>query len=500
MEPGTPLAGRDISFALTGLRPWQPVPVRVEFVDPRGEPAPWITEDEARIDLGGGEPVTKQTVFADETGQATWLRVATLDIEGVWTVRITLDGRTTSVSYPITQLQLATADVAEVGVELRRYRASVSDTYFSARVPAALAVDLQSHLAWAMDQLNAALGIRSVQIPDVYLAADGDILRKISDAIGVDLVFQDGFFKGGGARPGIYLRTDNLLGEVHRTLTHEYVHLALDEITAGAASPAWLNEGLATYLELELALLGQRPNASMRASYASGDLAKAAALSTTLLPLTSLESQRAWNGQMDQAIIRLQYSESYMAVRFLTETYGRTAALDVAGGLAARSTLTDALEKVTGLTYTRFRDDFVVWLLRWEDPGREAVRVYITKLRQIMDAENELAERRRRAAESPLSFSDRLAASAELLTAARALQSRLQNVSAPLDLALLHEEALVFLGTLVDWLTLERDYLRTGSSVTRTQANTMIPELNTRGTLVIRAVIAVAFNYNLGED
>ena len=45
VDPGQPFAGRDVSFAVEGIEPWQPV--IVELVDPRGEPAAWITEDEA---------------------------------------------------------------------------------------------------------------------------------------------------------------------------------------------------------------------------------------------------------------------------------------------------------------------------------------------------------------------------------------------------------------------------------------------------------------------
>ena len=58
VEPRQPLAGRDISFTLEDLKPWQRV--EVEFVDPRGEPAEWITENEANFAKVDGLPVTER--------------------------------------------------------------------------------------------------------------------------------------------------------------------------------------------------------------------------------------------------------------------------------------------------------------------------------------------------------------------------------------------------------------------------------------------------------
>ena len=142
VEPGQPLAGRDISFTLEGLKPWQRV--EIEFVDPRGEPSEWITENEANFAKVDGLPVTERTYFADESGQVKWLRIATQDVEGVWSVRITLDGQTITVSYPITQLQLPLQQFEDIGVQFRRYQGFISNVFYSADVPSSLTVDLQA--------------------------------------------------------------------------------------------------------------------------------------------------------------------------------------------------------------------------------------------------------------------------------------------------------------------------------------------------------------------
>ena len=39
------------------------------------------------------------------------------------------------------------------------------------------------------------------------------------------------------------MRTDDFLTELQRTLTHEYLHLAMDELAREQPLPAWLTEG-----------------------------------------------------------------------------------------------------------------------------------------------------------------------------------------------------------------------------------------------------------------
>ena len=128
VNPDTRLAGRDISFILRGLEPWQEA--SVEFFDPQGRPSEWITEGEVHFAQVDGAPVTKRILFGDASGETSWLRVGTQDREGVWTLEITVDGHTTSVSYAVSQLQLQ-VEQETLGVELRRYQGLVSNTLYS---------------------------------------------------------------------------------------------------------------------------------------------------------------------------------------------------------------------------------------------------------------------------------------------------------------------------------------------------------------------------------
>ena len=179
----------------------------------------------------------------------------------------------------VMDLPLPKPESAELGVELRRYRGSVSDTYTSALVPAALTIDLQSYLVWTMVVLSSEMGIaRTSQIPDLYLAGSGDALDRIREEIGFDVPIEpDGFYSAVGANPAVYIRTDYPLTSILRLLTHEYVHLALDEMSGGVRLPAWIDEGLATYAEYSLGLRSVRPDATRAQMYASIDVVKNAA-------------------------------------------------------------------------------------------------------------------------------------------------------------------------------------------------------------------------------
>jgi hypothetical protein len=493
VEPGQPLAGRDIAFALSGLKPWQSV--EVEFVDPRWQPVEWVTDDEVHFARRNGSPVTRMTLYADEAGRASWLRIGTKDAEGVWSVRITLDDQTTAVSYPVSQLQLPVQQIEKVGVELRRFQGLVSDTYYSALVPATLAVDLQSHLAWVVEQLWERWGIQSSAIPDLHLLGNRAVLGDVSDAIGVDLGFEAGYFKPGGERPGIYMRTDFFRAEIQTILTHEYTHLVLDEAAGGPLLPTWLNEGIAEYVETELGLLGERPDIARRSLYVSAELTRSAAASGSILPLTSLESRSSWNAQRDERLIRLQYAEAHMSVRFLAEEHGPNAPIAVAKGIAGGMGLEDALRKVTNLSYQEFQDSFFAWLKSWEDPERSKVLQYVRELSKVMDSWDSISERREATLQD--SHSARAPAVEAMVGDAQALHERLTALSHPASLSHLHDSALAFLSRAIEWLSLEQDYVKTGMDAKRSQANDMIPEIDARDILLWRSINDAQFTYQL---
>ena len=87
--------------------------------------------------------------------------------------------------------------------------------------------------------------------------------------------------------------------------------------------------------------------------------------------------------------------------------------------------------------------------------------------------------------------------SAGLVADSRDLQVRLRGLVPGESLTSLHDDATEFLASLVNMLTLERDYLESGIESKRTEAGKMIPELFGRVFRLQRDLSTVQFNYQL---
>ncbi len=489
-EPAQPIAGKDVEFTVAGLRPWQRV--TVEFIDPLGRPARWISEDETYFAPVNGNEVTERRLYADERGALRFARIGALDTEGIWKVRIAGLDQPMTVSYPVADLQLSGQGTRTVGVEFRSHRGQASNTYYSSRVPAALAVDVQAHLAYVIDAIDERIGLRIGQIPDLYLVWGRANLRRATTALGLELGFEGGFFWSGRQYPGIYLQVDTFRSGALRGVTHEYVHLLLDE-AYGDNTPAWLNEGLAEYMEYELEL-----DTPSRSFYRSADTAIAAAKAGALFPLRSLESQRSWNARTDDALIRLQYAQSHMAARYMMETYGESGVVDVMGELSAVTSLGSAIRQVTGVSYSTFEERFVEYLRGWEDPERESARRYAATLNMILDRYDQIRDRRSEVLD--LSLTQRVGPYEEMVSDARGLLAELERSGPPEEMRALHDDARAYLARVIDWLSLELEYSKTRQDSKRVEANNMIPEVNGRRSGVSSGLSSVVFNYLLPRD
>lgn len=494
LDPSRPIAGRDVTFTVQGLLPWQDI--TVEFINPLGSPAPWVTENESRFRPTNGREVTQRRLFADQTGTINFTRITALDSEGIWSVRLTGLEQPITTTYPVVDLQLQDQGSKTLGVELRSHRGRASDTFYSSGVPSALAVDVQAHLSYAIDGIEERLGVRTGRIPDIYLLWGRETLRKVKlAAVGRELGFEDGFFWSGSPNAGIYMQANDFRSDVMRLTTHEYVHLLLDEVSDGADLTAWLNEGLAEYFAFELALSGSRPDSARRAFYRSTDLVTAAADAGVLFPLSDLESQRLWNSRSDDAEIALQYSQSHMAVRYVIETYGVNSVVEVVNTLANGTRLDAAIRQVTGITYATFERRFREYTGAWKDEDREAIRQYIATLQDILERNDSIRDRRREILQ--MSWEQRRGPLGNAASDAQDLLNELNGVDPPADMQNLHGEALVYLGRLVDWLSLQVEYYRTRQDSKRVESNDMIPEIDARSTGVHREVNSVIYNYQL---
>ena len=395
-------------------------------------------------------------LYADDSGQLEWQRIGTKDGEGVWSVKFTVGGEPILVTYPITQLQLSVQEVEALGVDLRRYQGFVSDVYYSALVPAALVTDLQAHLAWVVDELESRAGIRSSRIPDLYLLGSRGHFEIVSAAAGREIGFEGGYYRSGGSRQGIYMRTDFLRTSVHRILTHEYVHFVLDEVAGARPIPPWLGEGVSRFFEYELGLLGERPDVARRVRYRAADVAGSAAQTGILIPLPALESQAAWNSQTDAGRSQLQYAQAYMAVLFLIETHGIDTLVDMVQRIGEGDRLAQGIQMVTGVSYGEFEERFARWLRDWEEPERGAVREYLQQVNNIVASLDDISARRQKILDEGRPLRGQLAARRDLESESRDLLASLDDALPPPEVSGLHTDAMAHVSRVITWLTLER--------------------------------------------
>ena len=120
-------------------------------------------------------------------------------------------------------------------------------------------------------------------------------------------------------------------------------------------------------------------------------------------------------------------------------------------------------------------------------------------LNDLLSEKEAISDRRRQALEDDLSLSQRRPLWTDMVSAARDLVARLEATDRPPVLGPLHEDAVAYLGRLVEWLGLELTYARTRVDSRRVEANQMIPEINAREARLIQEVGDVEFVYRLSE-
>ena len=485
VDPGRPLAGRDVHFTIEGLEPWQFI--TVEFIDPLGRPAPWVTEGE--FFYAGG--ATQQWFYADGNGTVRWVRIGAQDSEGIWTVKLTGLGDPVNVTYPVADLQLPLQGYKTLGVEFRIHQGTASNVYFSAGVPAALAVDAQAHLAFANAEVQETLGIRSGRIPDLYLVWGSESFKALQAALGLEFdVELQGFHWGSSSpNPGIYVNAELFRGLLWGVIAHEFIHLVQDELTGGGDLLVWLVEGLPGYMTYEMMLKTSRPQYIRREYYSSIDRAVTAAQEGRLLPLSA-------SRQEEDAPASLQFAQSHMAVRFMVETFGPASVVEVTKMAARGEDLDDILQQTIGLTLEAFEDQFHDYLKTWQDPTREAVREYTTALEQIIERKNAITDVRAEILNRPRS--EQVPIYAGMVSDVMALLAELEQVDLPEEMEELHAEALSIYRRIEEWFSIEHEYVQNGSEELRLAVIEIIRELTAREASLRGKLSDAIYNYQLG--
>ncbi len=420
----------------------------------------------------GGNPHS-QVLYADGEGVLRWSRLDYRDRAGDWTIAAETADKTLTFSYQLAVLDLGDLESLTFGVPLKVYRGPRANIFFSGLVPAAFAVDLQDHLGRFSRVLEEQLGIRSVQTPDIYVAGSGEQLIELLKAQGRPFVeAPGGYFSPREPRPGIYLRTDINPRFVPLASAHEYVHLVMKEYMEGKSTFVWISEGVAEYYSFEAGLETDRSYA-LSLIHQSADTVLKGALEEGL----SFYDGISTNG----------HDWGYMFVRYVTETIGANAAIEVMTEYNDRETpIEEGIEAALGTSYAQFEQDFMAWLEEWDDPRRAEIRPYLTLLQGTLDYLGDIGQRRRDLFDALREKYDRnkaIEGYAPLVAESERLLNELQAYSRPEGTENLNENALSYLQLNLKRFRLEQEAHDTGDPYATSEYATavaMIPELIAR--------------------
>mgnify|MGYP001381348141 CR=1 FL=1 len=128
-------------------------------------------------------------------------------------------------------------------------------------------------------------------------------------------------------------------------LRHEYAHLALAHRLGPIQTPRWLDEGVAMWLSAEW---GWEQNLAM----------SRAAIFNTLIPLREIDRMNLFT----EGEAQIAYSESYLAVKYLLDSYGRETFNLFLDKLRERKGTDAALFAATGSNYDNFEKEYFEYL------------------------------------------------------------------------------------------------------------------------------------------
>lgn len=132
------------------------------------------------------------------------------------------------------------------------------------------------------------------------------------------------------------------LGKSLRELVqHEYAHLALHHRLHHVLPPRWLDEGVAMFVSAEW---GWQDNFAI----------SRAVVFNNAVPLREIEKLN----RFPQGKAQVAYSESFLAVKYLLDVYGKESFNMLLDCLEARRSVDDALLEATGASYEEFEKEF----------------------------------------------------------------------------------------------------------------------------------------------
>ncbi len=188
-----------------------------------------------------------------------------------------------------------------------------------------------------------------------------------------------------------------------------------------------------------------------------------------------------------------------MAVLYITQEFAADTPIHLIRRIGRGMSLSSAIEEVLGITYEELQEQVDIWIAAWTEPEREDIRTYVTGMNAIYAAVDEQMTRRNDTLGDQLPLSQRAAVLRDVVSNVVDIQNDLNARTPPESAQSLQEAFTAYVNTIVDWLTLERDYANTGRDSIRTQANAMLPEVNARGALVWRSLNNLQYVYQVGR-
>ncbi len=232
-----------------------------------------------------------------------------------------------------------------LGAKLCAAQATLSTSHFHIHAhDLNLAGEVKNHLESSYQQISSFLDDTLTQVVSVYVVESDAEFRSM-----VGGGFPDwGIGCAIPSRNTIVLKSP-LQFNYHRPFSelvaHELAHIFLGNLAKGAALPRWLDEGFAMHQSREWRI-GQ-------------DVAVARAVLTgSVLRLSEIESVNAFR----EAKAQLAYTESFLAVSYLTDEYGEGAIRELVDHLASGTSIDLALLKTIGSSYLTFQMGFESYL------------------------------------------------------------------------------------------------------------------------------------------
>ncbi len=141
--------------------------------------------------------------------------------------------------------------------------------------------------------------------------------------------------------------THNLNKSLSALLFHEYSHLLLEERTGYNRVPRWFNEGLAMYVSTEWSW---SDNIALGKASAFGNIIR----------LPDIEEVNRFSASK----AHVAYAESYMAVKYFLDEYGKSSLNIFLNELAKGESVADAFLHSTGSNYKQFNNDYNIFILK----------------------------------------------------------------------------------------------------------------------------------------